>query len=684
MSLCGIHRPLQDGQIRLLELNVDIGEDVVGSLHTVDLRSAPFFFALSYVCGTEASNCVISINYRPFSVRPNLLYALKTLKSHFNMENASKIFLWVDAICIDQSDYNEKAQQIGNMHAVFSTAFKVLICLGNVPADVDLVLHVLAWSELYVGLKTKLSPKLLEKLQHDIDSEVTTSWYGTVDKRKLKRIDRLFMVTQRLKTYHKVDTCSLFATNVLLECFKAAKITRRTPVAELRKEVEHVLDTDGLRVSLFPRDHKFWSGSHSLIQLEWFQRVWTFQEIMLARKAMIFNQDVPLVWEIAAAHVDSLLSASDSTELPTVADPTAKTFRKQFKIPFGEPAQLATWNQYTLKSGNTSIWPFCFLLLMTARRRTTVPKDNTYGLLALVRQEVQAEITIAYTKSDTEVLTHAFKVALREEPSSHIANIWAHFESFDQTSALADALPSWCPDLGGRGDVGPLENPNVRYEKLSEAVGEKTAPYACYDYSLAWDTVALKVLKLARIARCMSTACPLVNKEITDEQLASWCVIVQHWLLQLQATFSFAEGPEETLGNNMEDFLHNTSKSRSKTSSATFSASLASLMSHMASAQAWGGIPAKDITGIQDAVGILSAQSKRYLFETSTGQIGFSARKPHVGSHIVLLPGACQLHMLSADCTRYIGCASVSGSMGDALLGVLDEHEHEWVMVWLK
>ena len=62
----------------------------------------------------------------------SLYNALETLRSYFQSEKAPKALLWVDAICIDQSDEQEKARQIRDMHDVFSRAQEVLVCLGDV------------------------------------------------------------------------------------------------------------------------------------------------------------------------------------------------------------------------------------------------------------------------------------------------------------------------------------------------------------------------------------------------------------------------------------------------------------------------------------------------------------------------------------------------------------------------
>lgn len=45
--------------------------------------------------------------------------------------------LWIDAICINQDDLKERAQQVVQMRDIYSRANEVLICLGEASANVD-------------------------------------------------------------------------------------------------------------------------------------------------------------------------------------------------------------------------------------------------------------------------------------------------------------------------------------------------------------------------------------------------------------------------------------------------------------------------------------------------------------------------------------------------------------------
>ncbi|KAI3531379.1 hypothetical protein CABS03_11499 [Colletotrichum abscissum] len=67
-------------------------------------EEAPSYQPLSYTWGQQDASCSIWLrDAKPFSIRPNLESCLKQLR------NREARILWIDAICIDQTDNVEKA-----------------------------------------------------------------------------------------------------------------------------------------------------------------------------------------------------------------------------------------------------------------------------------------------------------------------------------------------------------------------------------------------------------------------------------------------------------------------------------------------------------------------------------------------------------------------------------------------
>jgi hypothetical protein len=114
-------------QIRLFTLQPGtFGDPIQGFLSQVSLDDEPDYEALSYVWGDPEVTLPISLSGNDFGVTTNLESALR----HLRLENDSRR-LWIDAICINQSDISERNHQVKNMKLVYQAASRVLTWQGN-------------------------------------------------------------------------------------------------------------------------------------------------------------------------------------------------------------------------------------------------------------------------------------------------------------------------------------------------------------------------------------------------------------------------------------------------------------------------------------------------------------------------------------------------------------------------
>ncbi|OJJ78151.1 hypothetical protein ASPBRDRAFT_37353 [Aspergillus brasiliensis CBS 101740] len=134
-------------QIRLLSIYPSITKSgpVHCSLHTVSLNDNPKFEALSYVWGTNDTTERIFLDGNEFYVTPNVGKALYQLRCrHWRRD------IWVDAICINQRDVDEKNTQVPLMATLYTTADRVVAMLGDATPEIELVA---TWTERYVDRK---------------------------------------------------------------------------------------------------------------------------------------------------------------------------------------------------------------------------------------------------------------------------------------------------------------------------------------------------------------------------------------------------------------------------------------------------------------------------------------------------------------------------------------------------
>ncbi|KAK4099068.1 HET-domain-containing protein [Parathielavia hyrcaniae] len=98
-------------------------------------RSAPPYTAVSYVWGNDKASEHIFLDGRRFPVRPNLWSCLYYLGE--NARGGPWTYLWVDAICIDQSNDAERNVQVRLMDETYHNAACVSVWLGlpTIPRD---------------------------------------------------------------------------------------------------------------------------------------------------------------------------------------------------------------------------------------------------------------------------------------------------------------------------------------------------------------------------------------------------------------------------------------------------------------------------------------------------------------------------------------------------------------------
>lgn len=123
-------------------------------LETYDIATAPRFVALSYTWGYHRPTFDIIVDGSLLSIRKNLWVALKALRTFFRndvvvpdeshrreeegvtlprnlLQGNGYPLMWIDAICINQSDNLEKNHQVNMMGRIFTTAGCVISWLGE-------------------------------------------------------------------------------------------------------------------------------------------------------------------------------------------------------------------------------------------------------------------------------------------------------------------------------------------------------------------------------------------------------------------------------------------------------------------------------------------------------------------------------------------------------------------------
>ena len=119
--------------IRLVNLEGGIAEDTLRcNIITTTLEAQSVYEALSYVWGDENDKPTIQIGTqhedRQLCITKNLAAALRRLRYPSSLR-----VLWIDSICINQNDIEEKNLQVPLMGEIYRQASRVLVWLGDGP-----------------------------------------------------------------------------------------------------------------------------------------------------------------------------------------------------------------------------------------------------------------------------------------------------------------------------------------------------------------------------------------------------------------------------------------------------------------------------------------------------------------------------------------------------------------------
>ncbi|KAK5657171.1 hypothetical protein OQA88_3228 [Cercophora sp. LCS_1] len=185
------YKPLSPREIRLIEYDQPRPDNIIQlKLHHASLNPPPEYRALSYTWSTPIDELppdwaddnktkVVLLDGIEFPVRYNLDAALRRFQP--NPTDAS-LLLWVDAICINQTDTSERDTQVAMMGQIYSKSLATLVWLGPEVNDSDLSLRAIreineTWMKRPARLRERPIPSssdpedILQLYRHHVQME---------------------------------------------------------------------------------------------------------------------------------------------------------------------------------------------------------------------------------------------------------------------------------------------------------------------------------------------------------------------------------------------------------------------------------------------------------------------------------------------------------------------------------
>lgn len=325
------------------------------------------FDAISYVWGVAPASVEAICNDKAMLVTPTAHEMLKHLHLH---RPAPHRPLWIDAICINQKDMNEKAIQIPLMRHIYSRAACVVVWMGPSTPQTD----------AFVANFPRVST-------------IARKWVTT-----------------------NVDH---FAPGV--------KEAQNWP----------------------PYDDPFWTGCFHLLNGVWFTRMWTFQETILAKRALLL---------CGAHHVDLDDFIEFSVNgffgarpyIPDLAD-TVPGNPRISDLAWEECRTIQRYREIFLSSSpSVDAVDIPQLLNILRPRRVQEPVDRIWAVSGLFEEALQKELAPFVDYSPTarteywKTYVNFAKVLLQKGPPFTLLCLPP------STGNRNTDLPSWCPNPSGQ------------------------------------------------------------------------------------------------------------------------------------------------------------------------------------------------------------------------------------------
>jgi hypothetical protein len=188
--------------LRLLKIE-ETEPEISCSLQHFHLDECPPYEAISYCWGVEKRTETFICNDAVYRATPHLYKGLRYLFDAIKPE-----WIWVDAICIHQSDDVEKSSQVAQMYKIFSAAARVIVWLGPAQDNSDLIMdQIPALSDLFrhskaeeVYVRPELGsigfPECNDPVWQALDSLLGRGWFR-----------RLWIVQEAVKAKELIFLC---------------------------------------------------------------------------------------------------------------------------------------------------------------------------------------------------------------------------------------------------------------------------------------------------------------------------------------------------------------------------------------------------------------------------------------------------------------------------------------------
>ncbi|KLU91979.1 hypothetical protein MAPG_10926 [Magnaporthiopsis poae ATCC 64411] len=439
----GTHQPLgHPKNIRLLKLlpAQDSWAQLECTLFETTLSPDLGFEALSYVWGDQSPHTLkpLALNGLAFSVGKNLDAALRQLRPR----TGSPRIMWIDAVCIDQTNDQEKAEQVAQMDDIYRNAASVVVWVGRESQAASFLFKTIAALDEFMTQKDLVGN--FSELQH--------SFFPF---RPMEYSPKHLAEQHRHRHTHDQDGPP--NTWKILKSMTEGWKPMKNP--ELQAAATRFLaQNPHMAMEVWIK----WSeGYIKILSRPWWQRVWVLQELLLANKAILHCGPHSVDWKLFRIHLFKIVTLLKHIVFCASRYPNARITR-------------LTGLFYTLVQETRKAFPFLLmrgetlptdrvtavtmedLVSLTSSFAATNPCDKLFALVSLLPTGSLERLVFApnYSTKFTRVYIKAATHWLKTTRRLDVIVAWAAADSGlslgTEHNETGPHLPSWVPDFRRR------------------------------------------------------------------------------------------------------------------------------------------------------------------------------------------------------------------------------------------
>jgi len=385
-------------EFRLLSLDPAPGSDynapLVCNISCHSIQSPPIFRALSYVWGSSQTPHSVQAGGKHLPITSSLDEALRHLRARGGEQ---ALTLWIDQVCINQYNNDEKSDQVALMGSIYSAAERVLVWLGPAADGSDQVMEMF--------FEVGLAAKRLEWSSH---------------MKEITRNLRFVGVFRSQGSGGEIDDGLGPFRQLIADCL--------------------------------PRFRELLGAIHEWMKRAWFTRIWVVQEFAMAKNSPAFVCGEGIVEaELVFLAMDVLLSAHGQLADAVRSDSSSQE-RKYLATILDDPTALFKDTRLGRQAFDLGI-PGARATLLHVLRDTYVDndmamnatdcRDRVFALLGLASDSAELGLRADYTVRDYGIiLARVAKALIRKTEGLEVLS----YSQFPRQEYKNSQIPTWAPD----------------------------------------------------------------------------------------------------------------------------------------------------------------------------------------------------------------------------------------------